>query len=120
MKKFLTLFFFIVCLTLLTACSSSNKEFEDDTAQFIESYNKYCDGDSELSKDISLKNASGKLRNISKYYEKADENTRNDLNKILEKNITPEMFYSVYNYTLDYPDTYSVSQALIDYYSAHE
>lgn len=118
MKKFLILFFFTAFSTLFTACGSANKEFEDDITQFIESYNKFRDSDSELSKDISLKNASGKLRNLSNYYEKADEATRDNLNEILKDNISPEMFYTVYTYTLDYPDTYAISPALVNYYSA--
>lgn len=118
MKKFLALFFFTAFSTLFIGCGSSNKEFEDDTTQFIENYNKFRGSDSELSKDISLKNASGKLRNLSNYYEKADETTRDNLNEILKDNISPEMFYTVYTYTLDYPDTYTISPALVNYYSA--
>ena len=118
MKKFLALFFFTAFSTLFIGCGSSNKEFEDDTTQFIENYNKFRGSDSELSKDISLKNASGKLRNLSNYYEKADETTRDKLNEILKDNISPEMFYTVYTYTLDYPDTYTISPALVNYYSA--
>ena len=118
MKKFLVLFFFAAFSALFIGCASSNKEFEDDTAEFIESYNKLSSADSELSKDIYLKNASGKLRNLSKYYEKADEATRDNLNEILKYNISPEMFYTVYTYTLHYPGTYTIRPALVNYYSA--
>lgn len=84
MKKFLTLFFFTAFSTLFTGCGSSNKEFEDDTTQFIESYNKFSNADSELNKDINLKNASGKLRNLSNYYEKADEATRDGSSTLVQ------------------------------------
>ena len=53
---------------------------------------------------------------MSKYYEDANESTRNKLNDILNDNVTPEMIYTVYTYTLDYPDQYLIQPALVEYF----
>lgn len=115
MKKVVTLLV-VATLTTFTACQTSYREFSKNTEELVQYYDKYCNHTDAIGQDASLKCASSRLRDMSKYYEDANESTRNKLNDILNDNVTPEMIYTVYTYTLDYPDQYLIQPALVEYF----
>lgn len=112
-KKYILITLCFLTALSLVSCSPKQNEFKEEVDNFVENYNDAISTEDSLSKDLSLKCASGDLRNISEYYQK--EKNKDSYNDILSNNITTEMFDLIYKYCLE-DDIYEIQPDLLEFY----
>lgn len=107
-------FIALLCLFSLTACSNDLKLFTEEVESFSTCLEEYVSTDDLLTQDLRLKVASGDLRKMSQYYERAK--SKDAYNEVLDDYISKKMFEIVYEYNSE-NTKYNIEPAIIEYFA---
>ena len=126
-SKIIYLLILLMCISVLSACDSSEKakeQFVSKIAEIHANYNKAKDASDALAEDVNMKVALGDLRELAKMYEEAEDKT--EFNIILDSKLSSTVFYEILEHQEDYiahsngTDDYILTfkDALLKFYSS--